>query len=526
MMPGDGVGDPGGGKPPDIQTGNGMDIDTGTQNENTSVIPGKNTSSNKTSNTPSAEKQAVLYKSGMRCDTYKLIVQMKPNSAPAGNDGGKRTFRYIRSLILSRLLADITNKSPDILEIRRLNRSKFMVVCATSKCANEIVENEKMKEQFMAFIPANYVTRACIIRDVDVEITDDEIRENIDVGSFKIIHMQRLNRKTFVDGKVNYVPSSTVKFVFEGQDMPKFVYLWYSRLPCEPFIQNPIQCFSCFRYGHITKYCKSKKLCNKCFHEDDDEHECNLVELKCLNCGGKHNSNSKSCPEYERQRNIKLLMSTRSLCFPEANALIPRVQDSYTIRTKNSFAVLENIGNEDSSNVSSFNTDYPELKSNHPKNLRTYDRYVPPPLSVSNMTRPPKRKPETSEFNREKLTVQNKKNRNLTEAMSQITKPDTYYKGNEISKMIYKGCAENKIDKDNYENKKWLDIAHPDIQFSGYSFTTNSQASTPNVNINTPLITEDNNDNHTRTQHNQHSRTQHNSLDTDYHNYGSPHLGY
>lgn len=522
-MPGDGGIDPGGGKPPNIQNdGNNMEVEnTSVQNTNTIIsTDGKNTSSDGNVANPSAQKQTVLYKAGMRCDTYKLIVQLKPNAAPVVSENGKRPYRYIRGLILSKLVAEITNKSPDILEIRRLNRGKFLIVCATSKCANMIVENEKMKEQFMAFIPVNYVSRAAIIRDVDLEITDDELRDNIETGDFKITYIQRMNRKTITDGKVTYVPSSTVKLVFEGQDMPQFIYLWYCRLPCEPFIQNPIQCFSCFRYGHITKFCKNKKLCNKCYQEEDVNHECDLVQPKCLNCGGMHNSNSKSCPEYERQRSIKILMSTRCLCFPEANAVIPRERESYAVHTKNSFAALESVGNEDSSNgnYSNFNA-FPELKSNQPRKPRSIDRYVPPPLSTIN--RASKRKPDQYNIqNRDKISNQNKKNKNMFDAMSQITKPETYYKGNEISQMMYKGCENNKIDKTNDENRKWLNLNQPDIQFSGYSTSTNNN-NDPGTSYSNgfPSMILNNNNNSNNQQNNV-------NMDMVYQMHGSPHMGY
>lgn len=502
----------GGGKPPNIQMDT-MDQTPGIQNTH---VQNENTSSvGKVVSSQSPVKQTILYKSGMRCDTYKLIVQLKPNSSPTLNDGNKRPYRYIRSLMLSKLIAEITNNSKDILEVRRLNRSKFLIVCATSKCANLLVESEKMKEQFMAFIPANYVSRTAIVRDVDIEITEQEIRDNIDTGDFKITYMQRLNRKTYVDGQVSYVPSSTMKLVFEGQDMPSFIYLWYCKLPCEPFVQNPIQCFSCYRFGHTTKFCRNSKLCNKCYHEEEEEHECNLVEVKCLNCGGRHNSNSKSCPEYKRQHNIKMLMSTRSLCFPEANALVPKENDTYSVQTKNSFAVLETLGNQDSSNTGNYNLDFPGLKCNQPTNNRNISRYVPPPLSIA---RPTKRKPENN-FNREKLLNQNKKNRNMFESMTQLTKPETYYKGNEIASMMYKGCEENKREKANDENKKSLNLKHPDIEFSGKASHATSSSKKFNFSYeDSSMITDE-------SQVNLNNKNFISHVSMDYQQPGSPHLG-
>ncbi|KAL1446474.1 hypothetical protein WDU94_005585 [Cyamophila willieti] len=285
--------------------------------------------------------------------------------------------------------------------------------------------------------------------------------ENIDCGDFKVTQMQRLNRKTFVDGKPTYVPSTTVKLVFEGQDMPSFVYLWYTKLNCEPYIQNPIQCFSCFQFGHITKFCRNKKLCRKCFQEEKQDHACDLSAIKCLNCSGMHNANSKSCPEYERQRSIKVLMSTRSLCFPEANALVPRPRDTFAIRTSNRFDVLEDNIEEVRSN--NRNTQYPQL-TRVPTNHRNITRYTPPALSENKR---PKRKSDKETNNRE--YNQNKKNRQHFEEMAKITQHETYYKENEIAQMMYKGCEENKQHKAHYEHQQWMNLTHPTITFSGNS---------------------------------------------------------
>ncbi|KAI5737476.1 hypothetical protein M8J76_013981 [Diaphorina citri] len=82
--------------------------------------PTQNTTAQNTNT--SNEKHQILYKPGMKCDLFKLIIQLKPNSVPTFSANGKRTFRYIRGVLLSKLLAEITNKSQDIVEIRRLNR--------------------------------------------------------------------------------------------------------------------------------------------------------------------------------------------------------------------------------------------------------------------------------------------------------------------------------------------------------------------------------------------------------------------
>lgn len=458
-------GDPGGGPP------NSNTLESETQNT-LHVSQNKNTPNTFQSN----EKQLVLYKTDMKCDLYKLIVQLKPNS-PA---------RFIKGLLLSKLLSEITDKSSAIVECKRLSRNKYLVSCLSSKCANAIIQNETLQKEYSAYIPLTYVSCTAIIRDVDLEISDEELSENIDCGDFKLTSIQRLNRKTYVDGKVIYVPSTTCKVVFEGQDMPGFIYLWYTKVYCEPYVQNPVQCFSCFQFGHITKYCKNVKVCKQCYQKEDVNHMCNLSELKCINCNGPHNANSKFCPEYERQKSIKLLMSTRNLCFPEANSLIPALKNTFSVRTKNSFGILENLENSTSNDP---NIEFPQLKNNKPTKNRHFTKYVPPPINMNKRT---KRKPE--EMSAYEIKTESKKNKHLTDmqAISQLSKSETYYQGNEISKLIYKGCEENKKEKANHEELQWSKLMQPNINFTQdanedvpMSGGKSSQHSFANVNINT-----------------------------------------
>ncbi|KAI5729908.1 hypothetical protein M8J76_007796 [Diaphorina citri] len=84
------------------------------------------------------QRAPLLYNAEMKFDWYKLIIQSKSTVGSNASNGN-----YIRALHLSRVLSETTSKSGDITEIRRLNRNKFLVVCRTAKCANEIIENKK-----------------------------------------------------------------------------------------------------------------------------------------------------------------------------------------------------------------------------------------------------------------------------------------------------------------------------------------------------------------------------------------------
>lgn len=389
-----------------------------------------------------AAPEPLLYSHQHKFSWYKVIIQAKPSK---NQDTTLKPF--LRALAVSKVLGDVTNYSKDITEVRRLTRTKFLVICSTAGCANKIVQSEKVQSLYAALIPQVYLTRTAILRDVDVDIdgvfiSDEEIFNNLDCGNFKLLKVERLNRKVMIDSNATYVPSTSVKLMFDGQDMPTHVFLWYTRLKCEPFIQNPVQCFTCYKFGHITKYCSTKtSLCRKCFQIESKDHTCDLINLKCLNCHGAHNVNSKNCPELERQKNIKLLMSTRNMCFPEAAELVPSSKRSYAIQTKNSFSALN-------TDVPAGVSDFPELKRKTPQGRREFTKYAPPSLPQTI-----KRKPAFNFSAPSTLNQFIKKNRTepaLFDKMKNMTKPQQFHSDKELSQMIYKNAKNNNEEKNTF----------------------------------------------------------------------------
>ncbi len=62
----------------------------------------------------------------------------------------------------------------------------------------------------------------------------------------------------------------------------------------------PQQCHSCYRFGHIAKYCKQPhQICSHCTgpHRYDI---CGQIQQqpKCCNCQGPHQATSHECSRY------------------------------------------------------------------------------------------------------------------------------------------------------------------------------------------------------------------------------------
>ncbi|XP_071648521.1 uncharacterized protein [Temnothorax longispinosus] len=64
--------------------------------------------------------------------------------------------------------------------------------------------------------------------------------------------------------------------------------------------------FNCFRFGHTKLNCKSETRCIIC---GDKAHGRCEREQRCYNCGGCHKSTFRGCPQFEKTKNINIVMA-------------------------------------------------------------------------------------------------------------------------------------------------------------------------------------------------------------------------
>lgn len=333
----------------------------------------------------SKERETIVYQENFAYDSYRVIVQYKVSD----NDDTK----FISNQKCGMLIHEVVTNKLEVLEIRRLNRTKILVVCSSAKTANEIVRNEEMRKKYNPFIPLNYVSRVGILRDVDEDFDDNELIKSIDARQFSIRAVERLKRKVVNSStnEVTYENSRSVKVTFDGQDIPSHVYLYYCKIECVPFVQRVVQCFQCAKFGHTSKYCKNTQNCNNCYMpilHDNNHICCSPDQVRCTNCKGEHRPTDNKCPEMTRQKKIKDLMSMRNLVFQEAAQMIPSINSSYQVRTQNRYAAL----------TVAESVDFPALGNRNREARPNIEKFVPPPLpyvSNNNFTR------QTKQYTRE-----------------------------------------------------------------------------------------------------------------------------
>ena len=195
----------------------------------------------------------------------------------------------------------------DINKVKYINPFKIRVEVGSELSAEKIGKCPEFIEKGWKIYRAMERTSSYgVIKDVDLELSDEDILENITCDKpAEIISVFRLKRR--VREGEGWQPSEAVQVCFKGSFIPQYIYVHGLRIKVTPYIFPVSQCSKCWKYGHPTKKCPSSKIiCPKC----GDSHEnCETQNFKCVNCGGNHLALHKaSCPAFLKEKRLREIM--------------------------------------------------------------------------------------------------------------------------------------------------------------------------------------------------------------------------
>jgi hypothetical protein len=242
--------------------------------EETMPSTGKNIKINKTSPIPSV-------------DEYSIKIR------------GKDILNYKRSTILAN---EIKRCKPNVVTSNVfINKENLLIIKTTSpeslKQLNEPwptnafgsgVEIIKKNQRFFA-----------AIRNIDQEEDfEDEVLATELKEKYHIIKAIRLVKKS-----ENNRPLNIVKIEFDEKEyfekaLSQGIYIGSTRFRIEKwkFVEGPMQCIKCQKYGHKSYSCNSPVRCQLCGEENHDHKNCQKRnEPKCCNCNQNHAASSKQC---------------------------------------------------------------------------------------------------------------------------------------------------------------------------------------------------------------------------------------
>ena len=92
--------------------------------------------------------------------------------------------------------------------------------------------------------------------------------------------------------------TSMIVLTFDCPDPPSYVIIENERISVRPFKRKPLQCFTCFKFGHPSSACRGAQLCTVC--SSPVHGECTDTP-RCINCSQGHGPRDKNCPSYKAE---------------------------------------------------------------------------------------------------------------------------------------------------------------------------------------------------------------------------------
>lgn len=226
-------------------------------------------------------------------------------------------------------------------ESRGSGYNRITVEFETAQEANSLANNSYLKNfNLKAYIPAFNVVCQGVIKGVDPELTDEEIRDMIEVPQgFGLVHIRRMQKRD----KGNTIKKlESVVLSFNGDKLPEYVKILQMRCPVTKYIPQVIQCRNCLQFGHFFKNCRRKPCCVNC-GEEHESRQCNKPEdSKCALCQGAHKGNDVKCIKYKQEKNIKRIMATGNVSYTEARD----IYNGKRTFSQNKYAPLVGLGED------------------------------------------------------------------------------------------------------------------------------------------------------------------------------------
>ena len=147
------------------------------------------------------------------------------------------------------------------------------------------------------------------------------------------------------------IQTHTYILTFEKPSIPKEIRIGNTVERVKQYIQAPLRCFKCQKFGLYREICRGRKVCEKCGERDPDHMENECKNIKCANCHEEHPAFSRSCAIYKKEKAIMFIKHTKNIPFPEARKI---VESSMGTKTYANVAQKVNQPPQDSTSIDKY----------------------------------------------------------------------------------------------------------------------------------------------------------------------------
>ena len=159
---------------------------------------------------------------------------------------------------------------------------------------------------------AQQVTHQVVIKNVDVEVTQEEMdevltRQSLPYKSVKRIHSRQRDMPTRMFRLILKDEETKKKLLRDGINLDMMHYKCIPALEDTKTYPKVMQCFKCQKLGdHLVGSCQNEQKCVLC-SGPHRKAECSVTKesYKCANCKGNHAAWSQECPHFREAVNAK-----------------------------------------------------------------------------------------------------------------------------------------------------------------------------------------------------------------------------
>lgn len=157
-------------------------------------------------------------------------------------------------------------------------------------CLVESVKRDAQREGIIIEIPSRAKVCRGVITEWDLGATLDELISAMVVSS-NVKSLERMKRKIFVreERKIIEKVTHTILMTWVGNALPTEIRLYggITGLRVRPYVDNVLQCYGCYRHGHLMKHCRVNAVCIACGEAYHGKCE---KPYRCSNCGGRQSN--------------------------------------------------------------------------------------------------------------------------------------------------------------------------------------------------------------------------------------------
>ena len=150
-------------------------------------------------------------------------------------------------------------------------------------------------------------------------VSEDEIVEGMEeqgvLAARRIRRRERGAERALVD-------TDSVILTFNRTNLPDRVKVGYLSVRVRLYIPDPVRCYKCQAFGHVSQRCREQQRCACCSESDHEAKDCKSATFKCANCGGPHKASDRKCETFLAEQEVKALMVRERLPFRQAQAQV------------------------------------------------------------------------------------------------------------------------------------------------------------------------------------------------------------